>query len=57
MLEGMLIRRNVTARNEVFTVHLGVQEADFTRNAIVKSLYEVRVSGHEVYYNGVAQLA
>lgn len=42
VLEAMLTQRVVTTRGEVFTKQLGVVDADLTRDAIVKSLYEVR---------------
>lgn len=42
VLEAMLTQRVVTTRGEVFTKQLGVHDADLTRDAIVKSLYEVR---------------
>lgn len=42
VLEAMLTQRVVTTRGEVFTKQLSVQDASFTRDAIVKSLYEVR---------------
>ena len=42
VLEQMLTQRVVKTRGEVFTKQLGVQDADLTRDAIVKSLYEVR---------------
>lgn len=41
VLEAMLTQRVVTTRAEVFTKQLGVPDADLTRDAIVKSLYEV----------------
>lgn len=37
----MLTRKVFTTRGEVFTPHLGVPEAELTRGAMVKSLYEV----------------
>eukprot|EP00904_Undaria_pinnatifida_P007215 jgi/Undpi1/3623/HiC_scaffold_16.g06993.m1 len=40
VLEQMLTQRVVKTRGEVFTKQLGVQDADLTRDAIVKSLYE-----------------
>lgn len=42
VLEAMLTRRTVNTRGETFTKKLGVQDADFTRDGIVKSLYEVQ---------------
>lgn len=42
VLEAMVTQRVVTTRGEVFTKQLGVHDADLTRDAIVKSLYEVR---------------
>lgn len=42
LLEAMLTQRVVTTRGEVFTKQLVVHDADLTRDAIVKSLYEVR---------------
>lgn len=44
VLEAMLTQRVVTTRGEVFTKQLSVQDAEYTRNAIVKSLYEARES-------------
>lgn len=41
LLEEMLTQRVVKRANEVFTKQLGVLEASLTRDAIVKSLYEV----------------
>ena len=41
-VETMLTRRDVKAGGEVYTKKLGVQDANLTRDAIVKSLYEVR---------------
>lgn len=41
VLEAMLTQRVVTTRSEVFTKQLSVPDAELTRNAIVKSLYEV----------------
>ena len=41
VLEQMLTQRVVKTTREVFTKQLLVQEADLTRDAIVKSLYEV----------------
>lgn len=42
VLESMLTQRVVKTTREVFTKQLGVRNADLTRDAIVKSLYEVR---------------
>ncbi|CAM9208802.1 unnamed protein product [Ascophyllum nodosum] len=39
-VETMLTRRDVKAGGEVYTKKLGVQDANLTRDAIVKSLYE-----------------
>lgn len=41
MLERMLLQRVVEARGDVIIRHLDVQDAERTRDAIVKSLYEV----------------
>lgn len=41
VMEAMLTQRVVTTRGEIFTKQLSVQDASFTRDAIVKSLYEV----------------
>lgn len=47
VLESMLTQRVVTTRGEVFTKQLSVTDAELTRDAIVKSLYEVRSrAGH-----------
>lgn len=46
VLEAMLTQRVVVTRGEVFTKQLGVRDADLTRDAIVKSLYEV---GYHIY--------
>lgn len=46
VLEAMLTQRVVKTRGEVFTKQLGVQDADLTRDAIVKTLYEVGSVGH-----------
>lgn len=43
-LEAMLTQRVVTTRGEVFTKQLSLSDARLTRDAIVKSLYEVRAS-------------
>lgn len=43
-MKSMLTQRVVTTRGEVFIKQLSVQDAEFTRDAIVKSLYEVRVN-------------
>ncbi|CAM9264982.1 unnamed protein product, partial [Sphacelaria rigidula] len=40
VMEAMLTQRVVTTRGEIFTKQLSVQDASFTRDAIVKSLYE-----------------
>lgn len=42
VLEAMLTQRVVTTRKEVFTKQLSAPDADLTRDAIVKSLYEVQ---------------
>ncbi|CAM9750268.1 unnamed protein product, partial [Ectocarpus sp. 8 AP-2014] len=39
-LEAMLTQRVVVTRGETFTIQLGLEEANLTRDAIVKSLYE-----------------
>eukprot|EP00903_Cladosiphon_okamuranus_P006607 g6454.t1 len=39
-LEAMLTQRTVVTRGETFTKQLGVDDANLTRDAIVKSLYE-----------------
>ncbi|CAM9932796.1 unnamed protein product [Scytosiphon promiscuus] len=39
-LEEMLTQRVVVTRGETFTKQLGLEDANLTRNAIVKSLYE-----------------
>lgn len=41
MLESMLTQRVVITRGEVFTKQMSLADADLTRDAIVKSLYEV----------------
>ena len=41
LVEEMLTQRVVKTRTEVFTKQIGVQDASLTRDAIVKSLYEV----------------
>lgn len=57
VLEAMLTQRVVVTRGEVFTINLGVQDADLTRDAIVKSLYEVRLLVQCVYgRQGVRQV-
>lgn len=38
----MLTQRVVVTRGEIFTKQLSVEDANLTRDAIVKSLYEVR---------------
>ncbi len=43
-LEAMLTQRTVFTMGETFTIQLGLEDANFTRDAIVKSLYEVRTS-------------
>lgn len=40
-LEAMLTQRVVVTRGETFTKQLGLEDANLTRDAIVKSLYEV----------------
>lgn len=40
-LEAMLTQRTVVTTRETFTKQLGLEDANFTRDAIVKSLYEV----------------
>lgn len=40
-LERMLTQRVVVTRGETFTKQLGLNDANLTRDAIVKSLYEV----------------
>lgn len=42
VVEAMLTLREVKARGEVYTKKLGVQDANLTRDALVKSMYEVR---------------
>lgn len=42
LLEAMLTERVVVTRREKFVKQLRVVDAEFTRDAIVKSLYEVR---------------
>ncbi len=42
VLEKMLTQRVIKTRGEVFTRQLEEQDANLTRDAIVKSLYEVR---------------
>ena len=49
LVEEMLTQRVVKTRGEVFTKQLGVQDASLTRDAIVKSLYEVRWDGLSVW--------
>lgn len=41
LLEAMLTERIIITRNEKFTRKLDVADAELTRDAIVKSLYEV----------------
>lgn len=41
-LEAMLTQRVVVTRGETFTKQLSADDANLTRDAIVKSLYEVR---------------
>lgn len=41
-LESMLTQKVVVTRGEVFIKQRGMQDANLTRDAIVKSLYEVR---------------
>lgn len=41
LLEAMLTQREVKTMAETFTKKLEVQDASLTRDAIVKSLYEV----------------
>lgn len=41
-MESMLTQRVVVTRGEVFTKQLDVPNAELTRDAIVKSLFEVR---------------
>lgn len=41
-LEAMLTQRVVVTRGETFTKQLSAADANLTRDAIVKSLYEVR---------------
>ena len=41
-MESMLTQRVVVTRGEVFTKQLDVSNAELTRDAIVKSLFEVR---------------
>lgn len=45
VLEPMLTQRVVKTRGEVFTKQLEVLDANLTRDAIVKSLYEVCAGG------------
>ena len=45
-LEAMLTQRVVTTHGEVFTIQLDVSNAELTRDAIVKSLYEVGQCRH-----------
>jgi len=42
-LEAMLTQRTVVTIGETFTKQLGLEDANLTRDAIVKSLYEVRM--------------
>lgn len=44
-MESMLTQRVVVTRGEVFTKQLDVPNAELTRDAIVKSLFEVRQGG------------
>lgn len=48
-LRAMLLTRVVRTMREQFVVQLKVRDAAYTRDSIVKSLYEVR---HEGYYFG-----
>lgn len=45
VLEAMLTQRIVTTRGEVFIKQRSLSDAELTRDAIVKSLYEVRTYG------------
>lgn len=46
-LEAMLTQRVVVTRGETFTKQLGLDDANLTRDAIIKSLYEVPCRIHE----------
>lgn len=48
-LEAMLTRTVTVARGETFTKQLSVDNANLTRDAIVKSLYEVGVQVYTFY--------
>lgn len=48
-LESMLTQRVVVTRGETFTIQLSLDDANLTRDAIVKSLYEVRTPSYTVY--------
>lgn len=37
----MITEKKMATRGEVYVIKLGVQEAEYTRDAVVKSLYEV----------------
>lgn len=43
VVEAMLTLREVKAGGEVYTKKLSVQDANLTRDALVKSMYEVRL--------------
>lgn len=47
-LEAMLTQRVVVTRGETFTKQLSLDDANLTRDAIVKSLYEVRTQFYTV---------
>lgn len=47
-LESMLTQRVVVTRGETFTKQLSLDDANLTRDAIVKSLYEVRTPFYAV---------
>ena len=52
-LEAMLTVREVVTRGETFKIKLAVHEAELTRDAIVKSLYEVRTRSRSVALDSI----
>lgn len=44
-LRTMLTQRVIATRGEIFTIQVGLDDASLVRDAIVKSLYEVREKG------------
>ncbi len=52
-LEAMLTQRAVVTRGETFTKLLSVADANLTRDAIVKSLYEVSTQEKRLIFCGL----